>query len=36
MYCSSVSLLHPQRLRDPALIDETTLLVTRYLGVAAN
>ena len=30
------ALLHPQRLRDPALIDETTLLVTRYLGVAAN
>lgn len=30
------ALLHPTRLRDPALIDETTLLVTRYLGVAPN
>lgn len=30
------ALLYPQRLRDPRLIDETTLLVTRYLGVAAN
>jgi len=26
----------PDRLRDPRLVDETTLLVTRYLGVAAN
>ena len=30
------ALLYPQRLRDPRLIDEATLLVTRYLGVAAN
>ena len=30
------ALLDPDRLRDPALIDETTLLVTRYLGVADN
>ncbi len=30
------ALLYPQRLRDPRLVDETTLLVTRYLGVAAN
>lgn len=30
------ALLYPQRLRDPALVDETTLLVTRYLGLAAN
>jgi AcrR family transcriptional regulator len=30
------ALLYPQRLRDPRLIDETTLLVTRYLGVAEN
>jgi AcrR family transcriptional regulator len=29
-------LLHPQRLEDPRLVDELTLLVTRYLGVAAN
>ncbi len=27
-------LFHPERLRDPALIDEATRLVTRYLGVA--
>lgn len=30
------ALLYPQRLRDPRLVDETTLLVTRYLGVATN
>jgi AcrR family transcriptional regulator len=30
------ALLYPQRLRDPKLVDETTLLVTRYLGVAEN
>jgi AcrR family transcriptional regulator len=30
------ALLYPQRLRDPRLVDETTLMVTRYLGVAAN
>jgi AcrR family transcriptional regulator len=30
------ALLYPHRLRDPRLIDEATLLVTRYLGVAAN
>ena len=30
------ALLHPARLRDPRLVDETTLLVTRYLGVAEN
>lgn len=30
------ALLYPQRLRDPRLVDETTLLVTRYLGVAAH
>ena len=30
------ALLYPQRLADPKLIDEVTLLVTRYLGVAAN
>ncbi len=30
------ALLYPQRLRDPRLVEETTLLVTRYLGVAAN
>jgi AcrR family transcriptional regulator len=30
------ALLYPQRLRDPRLVDETTLLVTRYLGVAEN
>jgi AcrR family transcriptional regulator len=30
------ALLYPQRLRDPRLIDEAALLVTRYLGVAAN
>jgi AcrR family transcriptional regulator len=30
------ALLQPQRLRDPRLIDEATLIVTRYLGVAEN
>jgi AcrR family transcriptional regulator len=30
------ALLHPHRLRDPRLVDEATLLVTRYLGVAAH
>jgi AcrR family transcriptional regulator len=30
------ALLYPERLRDPRLVDETTLLVTRYLGVAEN
>jgi AcrR family transcriptional regulator len=30
------ALLYPQRLRDPRLVEETTLLVTRYLGVAEN
>ena len=30
------ALLYPARLRDPRLVDETTLLVTRYLGVAEN
>jgi AcrR family transcriptional regulator len=28
--------LYPHRLRDPRLVDEATLLVTRYLGVAAE
>jgi AcrR family transcriptional regulator len=27
---------YPERLRDPRLVDEATLLVTRYLGVACN
>lgn len=30
------ALLYPARLRDPRLVEETTLLVTRYLGVAEN
>ncbi|MEO8844938.1 MAG: TetR/AcrR family transcriptional regulator [Kofleriaceae bacterium] len=30
------ALLYPDKLRDPRLVDEATLLVTRYLGVAAN
>ena len=30
------ALLYPDRLEDPRLIDEVTLLVTRYLGVAVN
>jgi AcrR family transcriptional regulator len=30
------ALLQPHRLRDPQLVDEATLLVTRYLGVAEN
>lgn len=30
------ALLYPARLRDPRLVDETTLVVTRYLGVAEN
>jgi hypothetical protein len=28
------ALLYPERLRDPGLVDEATLMVTRYLGVA--
>jgi len=31
-----VVLFAPDRLRDPRLVDEATLLVTRYLGVAAE
>jgi AcrR family transcriptional regulator len=30
------ALLYPERLRDPRLVDEATLLVTRYLGVSAH
>ncbi|MBV8761205.1 MAG: TetR family transcriptional regulator [Deltaproteobacteria bacterium] len=30
------AMLYPDRLDDPRLIDETTLLVTRYLGVAVH
>ena len=30
------ALLYPHRLNDPRLVDEATLLVTRYLGVATN
>jgi AcrR family transcriptional regulator len=30
------ALLYPHRLRDARLVDEATLLVTRYLGVAAG
>jgi hypothetical protein len=30
------ALLHPNRLRDPRLVDEATLIVTRYLGVASD
>lgn len=30
------ALLYPEKLRDPRLVDEATLLVTRYLGVAAG
>lgn len=30
------ALLYPARLRDPRLVEETTLLVTRYLGVSEN
>src|SRR5262245_7799213 len=30
------ALLYPHRLRAPRLVDEATLLVTRYLGVAEN
>ncbi|MFT3698538.1 MAG: TetR/AcrR family transcriptional regulator [Kofleriaceae bacterium] len=30
------ALLYPEKLRDPRLVDEATLLVTRYLGVAAE
>jgi AcrR family transcriptional regulator len=30
------ALLYPERLRDPRLVDEATLVVTRYLGVAEN
>jgi AcrR family transcriptional regulator len=30
------ALLYPDMLRDPELVDEATLLVTRYLGIATN
>jgi len=30
------ALLYPDKLRDPKLVDEATLIVTRYLGVAEN
>jgi len=30
------AMLYPDRLEDPRLIDETTLLVTRYLGIAMH
>jgi AcrR family transcriptional regulator len=30
------ALLYPDKLRDPRLVDEATLLVTRYLGVTSN
>jgi len=30
------ALLYPDKLKDPRLLDEATLLVTRYLGVAEN
>lgn len=30
------ALLYPNRLRDPRLVDEATVLVTRYLGIAEN
>lgn len=30
------ALFYPERMRDPRLVDEATLLVTRYLGVAAS
>ncbi|NVB84445.1 MAG: TetR family transcriptional regulator [Kofleriaceae bacterium] len=30
------ALLYPSRLRDPRLVDEATVLVTRYLGIAEN
>jgi AcrR family transcriptional regulator len=30
------ALLYPERLRDPRLVDEATLVVTRYLGVAEH
>ena len=32
--CQRAALFEPARLRDPTLIDEATLLVTRYLGLA--
>lgn len=30
------ALLHPERLKEPRLVDEATRLVTRYLGIAEN
>ncbi len=30
------ALLYPNKLRDPRLVDEATVLVTRYLGIAEN
>lgn len=30
------ALLYPNRLRDPRLVEEATVLVTRYLGIAEN
>jgi AcrR family transcriptional regulator len=34
-FAHRATLFEPARLRDPALIDEATAMVTRYLGVAA-
>jgi len=34
--CQRASLFEPARLRDPALIDEATAMVTRYLGLPGD
>ncbi|MFN0246155.1 MAG: TetR/AcrR family transcriptional regulator [Kofleriaceae bacterium] len=34
--CQRAALFQPARLRDPALVDEATMLVTRYLGLKSD
>jgi AcrR family transcriptional regulator len=34
--CQKAALFEPARLRDPALVDEATMLVTRYLGLKSD
>lgn len=34
--CQKAALFQPARLRDPALVDEATMMVTRYLGLESD
>ena len=34
--CQKAALFQPARLRDPALVDEATMMVTRYLGLPSD